>query len=236
MSPEVSIEAEVWGIGWYPDETHTLVPYRASKPEMVRHREVARERLGTLGVVSDDIVVLVASNHDAIQFLPWEEAANDLGAAFCVVDGSRFDAHRLSAYVTMFAPRAVLGLSIEVVEALDARGEDLAVLLADVPVIAALAEAHSWLNDRGIAAIMWNHLGPAVAVECRARTGAHLSGRWQPEMSGRELVLHRDDDQLLAEHRLRTGQFGTLETEPCTCGSRDPRFLPDPERSASGHW
>jgi hypothetical protein len=91
----------IWGIGWYSSADGNVAPYLATHLEMSRHRATALERLAALGIVRDDIVVYVASNREAVQFLPWEEAANSLGAAFCVVDGSHFDAHRLIAYVRL---------------------------------------------------------------------------------------------------------------------------------------
>jgi hypothetical protein len=217
-------DQQLWGIGWYPSADGPQ-PYEATPVEMVRHEDGARVQLQRFGVVHDDILLFTGRASEAVQFAPWEQAANQLGAAYTVVDGYRSDAQRLLAYLGQFSPRAVLGLVDELVAGLSDQA-NVAEVLATVPVVAARPLARARLAEHGVDALLWLHAGPAVAVECLARAGAHVDVRWAPAIDNGELVVHGQPDQLLSA-RIATGLPARLLTTPCDCGSVDPRIVLD---------
>jgi hypothetical protein len=217
----VSDERELWGIGAYETD-QGIVSYPATPAEMARHIDTAEARLRTLGVIHDDVVVLVGRGSEAIQFAPWEHAVNRLGAAYAVVDGFSSDSHRLAAYVSQFAPRAVLGLVQDVAAGAE-RDLSIRELLGETPAVAARPGAYALMRAQGLEPLLWLHAGPAVAVECGFGSGAHLDGAWQPEIVDGRLVLHPHADQRLPSV-IPTGVVASVETERCRCGSDDPRL------------
>ena len=220
-STVVTDERELWGIGAYQTD-QGIVRYPATPAEMARHIDTAEARLRSLGVIQDDVVVLVGRGSEAVQFAPWEHAANRLGAAFAVVDGFSSDSHRLAAYVSQFSPRAVLGLVEDVAAGVE-RDRSIGDLLGDTPAVAARPGAYAALLTKGLEPLLWLHAGPAVAVECSFGSGAHLDAAWQPEIIDGRLVLHPHADQRLPSD-IPTGIAASLGTDRCRCGSDDPRI------------
>jgi hypothetical protein len=215
---------ELWGIGWYPSPGG-LQPYEATAAELERHEEIALTSLRDAGVTRDDIVLFAGRSSEAVQFAPWERASNRLGAAFTVVDGYRVDTQRLLAYLDQFSLNAVLGLP-DALAAGVAEQVDLAAILGRVPVLAARPHARARLAAAGVEARLWLHGGPAVAVECGARAGAHIDPRWRPAAEDGELVVHASEDQRLAP-RVATGLRASILSDRCSCGNSSPRVVLD---------
>src|ERR1700730_7782831 len=159
--------AAMWGIGWYPSP-HGPVAYAPHRDAMDRARVIAAEQVRGLGNLQDDMIVFACRTSEAIQFVPYERAANMLGASFGCLDGLRVDGQRLVALTQLLRPRAILGIPRELVLGLADINVDVRELVANVDVIAARPQARQLLADQGIDALLWLHAGPGVAVECPA--------------------------------------------------------------------
>jgi len=219
MSTTAEPGTGVWGVGWYPTP-HGPEAFTASHALLDAQVERATAHLGTLGVRTDDILVFVGRTSESLQLAPWEHAANALGAAICVVDGYRSDAHRLVAYVSQFSPRAILGLDDEVVDGAASAG--LAALLGTA-ALAARPRAGAALAAMGLPSRLWIHAGPIVAFECSPGAGAHLDPRWGPELADGTLSMRSPD----GDERLSIDGFPVAELigGTCACGSDEPRLV-----------
>lgn len=196
------------GVSWF-DATHRQLD--AAARTMVG-------MLTGLGLRAGDAIAVVSRYSEAVQFVPLEMAARHLGVVTCHVEGTRFDAHRLTLYFTHLPIKAVIGLTGEVVDNL---GVELRQLLSDDTVVIAAAPAAAALRDAGIEALGMANVGPALAVECSARHGLHLNASvWGISQHDGHIVVDN------AGEVLDTGLRGVLDTDECPCGSAEPRFIP----------
>jgi hypothetical protein len=232
--PQLDRIPDLWGLGWFVNDRGESVPYPATRHEMSERLEFAQSLLRGHGVVADDVVVFVARSRDAVQVASWEEAANTLGAAFCVVDGYRTDAHRLAAYVRLFSPRAVLGIVDDVVEGLLTAGDDPVSLLSSIPVIAARPKARARLAALELPTRLWQHLGPAVAVDCYLAQGAHLEPMWNPAIVDGRITLRPAEGLAIGTTHIDTGWLGDVLERPCLCGTPGPRIVVSGHPASSG--
>jgi len=95
-----------------------------------------------------------------------------------------------------------------------------------VPAILAHADALPVLTAAGLRPGLIALLGPALALECPQRAGAHVNGaEWLVEGTGDGLVLKTVGQRAHQARRVPLGIAGSVVSGPCPCGSPDPRVL-----------
>ncbi len=216
---------EPWGIGMYRAATGE-VEYRISQADHERDIAWVVEQLSRLGFEAGGTVLSVAALWERPWIDPVWQAIRRLGGCIAYADIWSFDAHRTALFARRLDIDLVFGLSGEVAETLAGSG-DLTGLFERIPNLIVRPEAVDLLTAAGLRPGLYLQLGPAVAIECRQRQGAHLNRReWAvtSDDTGQLLVttvgprLHVVIDQ-------RTGIRGTVEAGHCGCGSSDPRVV-----------
>ncbi|HEX3842120.1 MAG TPA: hypothetical protein VHU85_15105 [Acidimicrobiales bacterium] len=220
----------IWGVGRYTvaGRTRLWPSTRAERASAAGH---ATRHLGALGIGQGDLVLLVSRMSEGVQAVPVEDAIANLDAVLCPADGTVADSRRVTSLLRTFPLGAVLGLGPSTLEG--CRQLDIPLSVFErAPILVADHDAVGPLRSAGLDPFGWRFLGPCLAIECGSRAGLHVDGDgWRVTEVGGELVLRprlagpgeaiRDDDPV------STGVAGEVTSDPCWCGSRDPRVLID---------
>lgn len=153
----------LWGVGRY-DGPDGPVDWEISHGEIQRDVGVATRRLEDLGVGGGTRVLFCSCLAEAGSFWPFLVAAMVRGAQLSCADATRADAMRVAMFTRDLDYRAVLGISVDVLDGLDDLGLDYAATLGSVPVVGARPGAYERLVDAGLAPYRFVLAGPAVAV------------------------------------------------------------------------
>jgi hypothetical protein len=192
---------------------------------MEREAAVAARRLAAWGVGLDDIVLVIAEVQEAAQFAPFQRAARSLGGISCTAEPSPFDAPRTAAFLAQYPLRAVIGIDGAVLDGLEARGDAVALLRGGPPLMArsdAVPRLRAWGLDPALLVV----LGPVAAIECPARSGAHVGAdAWIVGLTADRLWIEPAPDRRVDLGRVQTAVRGRVIRERCACGSHDPRVL-----------
>jgi hypothetical protein len=219
--------ARLWGIGRY-DLAGQLVYFEVSWDDWQRDVAWARAMLADHGVGAkkgDGEVggglVIVGGMPESPWFDPFETAARELGAPYSIGEIYGFEAFRTGMYARRLPVTMIFGIDRTVAEGL---GDDLADVVARVPVIVARPDAVDLLAEAGAAPYLVARVGPAIAVECPYRSGAHLnSAEWTLAERGGELFLSTAGPRADQVSQVPVGPRGTLTEGECACGRTGQR-------------
>jgi hypothetical protein len=82
------------------------------------------------------------------------------------------------------------------------------------------------MQEAGLSPHTMMFIGPAVAVECRHRVGAHLDGaEWRVDERDGELRITNLARRALRSVERPTGVQGHVIADPCACGRTGPRVM-----------
>jgi hypothetical protein len=166
-------------------------------------------------------LVIVGGMAESPWFDPFETAARELGAPYSIGEIYAFEAFRSGLYAGRLPVTMIFGIDGTVAEGL---GEDLAGIVARVPVIVARPDAAGLLAQAGAEPFIVTRLGPAIAVECAHRSGAHVNGaEWTLAERGGELFLSTAGPRAYQVSGAALGLRGTLTDGPCACGRAGQR-------------
>jgi hypothetical protein len=219
--------ARLWGIGRY-DLAGQLVYFEVSWDDWQRDVAWARAMLADHGVGAkkgDGEVggglVIVGGMPESPWFDPFETAARELGAPYSIGEIYGFEAFRTGMYARRLPVTMIFGIDRTVAEGL---GDELADVVARVPVIVARPDAADLLAEAGAAPYIVTRVGPAIAVECPHRSGAHLnSAEWTLAERGGELFLSTAGPRADQVSQVPVGLRGTLTEGECACGRTGQR-------------
>ncbi len=219
--------APLWGIGRY-DLAGQAVYFEVGWDDWQRDTAWARAMLAGHGVgpVKGDGevgggLIIVAGMAESPWFDPFEAAARELGAPYSLGESYAFEAFRTGMYARRLPVTMIFGIDRTVAEGL---GDELAEVVARVPVIVARPDAAGLLTEAGGAPFIVSRVGPAVAVECPHRSGAHLnSAEWTLSERGGELLLSTAGPRAHQVSRAPVGLRGTLSEGACGCGRTGQR-------------
>jgi hypothetical protein len=219
--------ARLWGIGRY-DLADQLVYFEVSWDDWQRDVAWARAMLADHGVGAkkgDGEVggglVIVGGMPESPWFDPFETAARELGAPYSIGEIYGFEAFRTGMYARRLPVTMIFGIDRTVAEGL---GDELADVVARVPVIVARPDAADLLAEAGAAPYIVTRVGPAIAVECPHRSGAHLnSAEWTLAERGGELFLSTAGPRADQVSQVPVGLRGTLTEGECACGRTGQR-------------
>lgn len=156
-------------------------------------------------------------------FDPFETAARELGAPYSLGEIYAFEAFRTSMYARRLAVSMIFGIDRTVTEGL---GEELAEVVARVPVIGARPDAVGLLTAAGARPFVVTRVGPAIAVECAYRDGAHVNGaEWTLGLRGGELMISTAGPRAYQVSEAGLGLRGTLTEGACGCGRAGQRVV-----------
>jgi len=216
-----------WGIGRY-EVAGQLVYFEVSWEDWQRDVAWARGLLADHGVgpVKGDGeagggLVIVGGMAESPWFDPVETAARELGAPYSIGEIYAFEAFRTGLYASRLPVTMIFGLDRTVAEGL---GDELAGVVARVPVIVARPDAVGLLTEAGARPFVVTRFGPALAVECPQRGGAHVNGaEWTLGERGAELFISTAGPRAHQVSEASLGLRGTLTEGPCGCGRTGQR-------------
>jgi hypothetical protein len=166
-------------------------------------------------------LVIVGGMAESPWFDPFETAARELGAPYSIGEIYAFEAFRTGMYARRLPVTMVFGIDRTVARGL---GDELAEVVARVPVIVARPDAAGLLAQAGAAPFIVTRLGPAIAVECPHRSGAHVNGaEWTLAERGGELFITTAGPRAHQVRQAATGLRGTLTEGRCGCGRTGQR-------------
>lgn len=211
----------LWGIGRY-DVAGQPVYFEVSWDDWRRDTAWARSVLSEHGVGSGGGLVVVSGMAESPWFDPFETAARELGAPYSIGEIFAFEAFRTGMYASRLPVTAIFGIDRTIAEGL---GDELAGVVARVPVIVARPDAVTALEEAGASPFVVTRIGPAIAVECPRRSGAHVDGaEWTVTERGGELYVSTAGPRAHRVTDAATGVRGRLVAGRCDCG-RDGQRL-----------
>ncbi len=209
-----------WGIGRY-DVAGQPVFFEVGWDDWQRDVAWARAMLADHGVGPGGGLIVVSGMPESPWFDPFETAARELGAPYSIGEIYAFEAFRTGMYARRLPITMIFGLDRTVAEGL---GDELAEVIARVPVIVARPNAAGLLAAAGAQPFVVTRVGPALAVECPHRSGAHLNGaEWTLAERGRELFISTVGPRAHRVSEAALGLRGTLTDGPCGCGRAGQR-------------
>jgi hypothetical protein len=216
----------LWGIGCFRRGGET-VTFPVGTADVTRDLASAARALATLSIGRGARVLLISRLSEAAQYGPLQSALVTTGARLSSAEATRFDAFRTAMFLSRLRYDAVLGLDGEVLDGIGDLGRGLTEVFGAAAVIGARADAYPRLCEEGLKPRLWLHLGPAIAVECGERGGAHVDGEeWSLEMDRGEVLISARKPRRAKIERERTGLRGTVTSGRCGCGRSDPRVVP----------
>jgi len=193
--------------------------------ELARDAVWATERMRALGLERGHRVLLTFSGFEGPWFQPVLEAFRTLGVVYATAEAMGWDHNRTFVFHRELDLHAVLGLSADTLEGLSGQAM-LGKLFADTPVVQARPAAARRLRAAGIPAGVLTPLGPALAVECAERAGAHVNAaEWRVDERDGGLVLTPEPGRAPGLAEIPLDEPGQVVHGTCACGSDDPRVL-----------
>jgi hypothetical protein len=209
-----------WGIGRY-DAAGQPVFFEVGWDDWQRDVTWARAMLADHGVGPGGGLVIIGGMPESPWFDPFETAARELGAPYSIGEIYAFEAFRTGMYARRLPITMIFGIDRTVAEGL---GDELAAVVARVPVIVARPDAVGLLAGAGARPFVVARVGPALAVECPHRCGAHLNGaEWALAERGGELFISTTGPRAYQVREAALGLRGTLADGPCGCGRAGQR-------------
>jgi hypothetical protein len=168
-------------------------------------------------------VIVVSGMAESPWFDPFETAATELGAPYSIGEVFEFEAFRTGMYARRMPITMIFGINRTVAEGL---GDELAEVVARVPVIVARPDAVGLLTAAGAQPFVVTRLGPAIAVECTHRAGAHVDdAEWALTERGGGLFISTAGPRAHQVSEAPTGLHGTVTPGPCACGRAGQRVF-----------
>jgi hypothetical protein len=161
----------LWGIGQWVDDSGARRSWEVGSDEINRAIGAAPGVLTGIGVGRGDRVLFCSMLSEAAQFWPLIVGAMLSGAQLSCADATAAEAPRVAMFTRQLEYRAVLGVTPELLDGLDALQRPYADVFGRVPVIGARPSAYERLVDAGLTPHHFVLVGPAVALAIEA--GAH---------------------------------------------------------------
>lgn len=216
--------APLWGISQVVT-ADGLRSYPVGFADIAADTAAAQDELRRLGVEPGQSVLYTSLMSEAALYTPYLDATWQLGAVVSCADATGPDAYRVPMLIGAL-PRlaAVIGINAAVLDGLEAGGRDLAAVFATVPAVLARPDAWPRLRDAAVPALLWAQLGPVIAVECRARRGAHVPAGWSVEAHGPYTVVRAGAGRACGEAPWRVATAVSVDDGPCGCGRSGARI------------
>ncbi|MWA00927.1 hypothetical protein F8568_011135 [Actinomadura sp. LD22] len=184
-----------------------------------------QERLQAHGLAQGHHAVVSFSGHEGAWFQPVIEALRNLGVVYGSVETMGWDHVRTRVFQRELDLHAILGLSGETLEALSGQSM-IGDFFGETPVVMARPDGIAKLRDAGVSAAVISTLGPALAIECPERAGAHVNrAEWTVTERDGRLSVTASAERAVGGREFLLETAGTVRADPCACGSDDPRVM-----------
>jgi hypothetical protein len=214
--------APIAGIGRY-HVGDQLTEFPIGWPEVTRDTAWARQAIAGWGIDQSSTVLVTAAMWQGPWMSPVLQALRGIGATFGMAESFGWDVRRTVTFARRLRLSMVFGIGRETAQALANSGQ-VSTVLGTVPAILAYRDAHPVLTGAGLRPGLLAFLGPALAVECPERDGAHVNrAEWQVDEAGGSLYLTTVGQRAYQAARVPVGAVGSVALEQCACGSLDPR-------------
>lgn len=225
MTAALPGRSALFGIGRYPNQGQ-LVDFEIGWPEYERDVRWADRVLGTWGLKSSDHVLLTLPNCEGPWASPLIQAVRNLGTTYSNAEPYGWDARRCATFLRLLPIKAFIGITGETVTSL--LEQETVGLLSPLSLIWARPEAIEPLRGAGLNPAIFAIVGPALALECSIRSGAHLNpAEWKVSAGPDGLTLSTIGERAHTATEISIG-LGSLNESPCSCGLPGPRITPIP--------
>lgn len=202
-----------------------IVDVELTWAELARDTEWTAERLRGHGVAAGSRALVTASGFEGPWSRPVIDALRSLGVTYAIAEAMGWDHGRTAVFQRELTPQAVIGLSAETVDGLRGR-TDPRELFQDTALVLARPDAARMLRGAGVPAGVIAFIGPAVALECPERNGAHVNAaEWRVGERDGELYIAAGEGRAGRLEPTALGLPGRVVTTRCPCGGEDPRVL-----------
>ncbi|MEU6139503.1 hypothetical protein ABZ848_03995 [Streptomyces sp. NPDC047081] len=211
-----------------------LVPFRTADgtreteltwAELARDADWVTARLREHGLAAGQRALLTASGFEGFWGHAVIRALKSLRVTYGIAEAMGWDHRRTSVFHRELRPDAVIGLSAETLEGL-AGAVDIGEMFRPTSVVLARPAAVPMLRAVGVPAGLFSAVGPALALECPERSGAHVNAaEWRVGDRDGELFVAAGDQRTSPLPETPLGVPGRVVASRCACGSADPRVL-----------
>lgn len=203
-----------------------FLPY--SLMEIERGRLAALRVLRTFRFRTGGNIAFTSMWDESAQLLAVERAVMSYGMVVVSADSSWFDAGRAETITRRFDLKGAMAIGPGTLEGLQKMGFDPAKVFDKLIVWARPGAYEQLLALPSLNVHRCMEVGPAFAIECAAKSGAHLDPfEWKVESVDGEIVLTSLLERAANFDRYRTGLKGRVMHGVCACGSADPRICLD---------
>lgn len=193
--------------------------------ELARDTAWATEQLRGHGLAAGQRAVLTTSGFEGFWGQAVIGALRTLKVTYGIAEAMGWDHRRTAVFHRELDPHVVIGLSAETLEGL-AGGADIGEMFRPVSVVLARPTAVPVLRGVGVSACLISAVGPALALECPERNGAHVNAvEWRVAERDGQLFLAAGEQRTSALPETPLGIPGRVVAGRCGCGSEDPRVL-----------
>jgi hypothetical protein len=193
--------------------------------DLARDAAWTQKRLQAHGLERGHHAVVSFSGHEGAWFQPVIEALRNLGVVYGSVEAMGWDHVRTRVFHRELDLHAILGLTGETLEALSGQSM-IGDLFRETPIVMARPDGAAKLRNAGVSAAIIATLGPALAMECPERAGAHVNrAEWTVAERSGGLSVTAAPERQAGGHEFLLEARATVRTDRCPCGSEDPRVL-----------
>jgi hypothetical protein len=157
------VSAILWGVGCYNDAQQRRATWRISGDEINRDIGSASKVLGELGIAGKG-VLWCSMLANAGQFWPYICGTVLAGGRLSCADATSGEAARVAMFLRLMPYEAVFGITTEILDGLDERGDAYADTFANVRILGAYADAYERLSSAGLTPTHFEMCGPAIAI------------------------------------------------------------------------
>ncbi|WP_405856666.1 hypothetical protein OG407_08830 [Streptomyces sp. NBC_01515] len=191
--------------------------------ELARDTDWVTARFRDHGLAAGQRALLTTSGFEGFWGHAVIGALRTLKVTYGIAEAMGWDHRRTAVFHRELDPHAVIGLSAETLEGL-AGAADVGEMFRTTPVVLARPAAVPVLRGVGVSAALIATVGPALALECPERAGAHVNAaEWRVGARDGQLSVAAGDERTSELPETPLGIPGRVITGRCACGSEDPR-------------
>ena len=193
--------------------------------ELARDTDWVTARLAEHGLAAGQRALLTTSGFEGFWGHAVIGALRTLRVTYGIAEAMGWDHRRTAVFHRELTPHAVIGLSEQTLEGL-AGTADIGEMFRPTSVVLARPAAVPLLRAVGVSASVFTALGPALALECPERCGAHVNAaEWRVGARDGQLTVAAGEGRASPLTETPLGIAGRVITARCGCGSEDPRVL-----------
>ncbi|MBK3563308.1 MULTISPECIES: hypothetical protein [unclassified Streptomyces] len=193
--------------------------------ELARDTDWVTARFRDHGLAAGQRALLTTSGFEGFWGHAVIGALRALKVPYGIAEAMGWDHRRTAVFHRELDPHAVIGLSAETLEGL-AGATDVGSMFRTTPVVLARPAAVPMLRGVGVSAAVIATVGPALALECPERGGAHVNAaEWRVDARDGQLSVAAGEERTSELPETQLGIAGRVLTGRCACGSEDPRVL-----------